>query len=208
MFLERWLHDNAGDGAALEPGGACQFVVTELWMSAPLGQCSIVSLPVDSFFLCFILIMSVYLSARSTSLPQTHRCLLQNPRCPPCPVWDLVALLRGGCLHCHALVTLDSIHLSSLIEQHWMQIFYPPATNCSFPKCKKNQTRKQGWSGAVRVSVAPVGHMANPSALLSPRQKKLCRTWGKRVLNKLLLSLYVAEPELKCLVVLCKWSRI
>lgn len=83
-----------------------------------------------------------------------------------------------------------------------MQIFYPPATNCSFPKCKRTQTRKQGWSGAVRVSVAPVGHMANPSALLSPRQKKLCRTWGKRVLNKLLLSLYVAEPELKCLVML------
>lgn len=93
-------------------------------MSAPLGQCSIVSLPVDSFFLCFTLIMSVYLSARSTSLPQTHRCLLQNPRCPPCPVWDLVALLRGGCLHCHALVTLDSIHISSLIEWHWMQIFF------------------------------------------------------------------------------------
>lgn len=50
--------------------------------------------------------------------------------------------------------------------------------------------------------MTPVGHMVNPSALLSLRQKKLCRTLAKCVLNKLLLSPSAAEMVSKCLVVL------
>ncbi len=52
--------------------------------------------------------------------------------------------------------------------------------------------------------MAPVDHMVNPSALLLPRQKKLCRTLAKCVLNKLLLSPSAVELVSKCLIVLCK----
>lgn len=44
--------------------------------------------------------------------------------------------------------------------------------------------------------------MVNPSALLPPKQKKLCRTLAKCVLNKLLSSPYAAE----LVIVLCKWG--
>ena len=57
-----------------------------------------------------------------------------------------------------------------------------------------------------RVDRAPVGHMVNPSALLPPRQKKLCRTLAKCVLDKLLLSPSAAELVSKCPIVLCKWA--
>lgn len=74
------LHDNARDSAALKPSSGCQSVSTELWMSAPCGRgstmtvCTSLYLWVPVYLFLSLTVCDV--CKASSHLCQTHRCLL------------------------------------------------------------------------------------------------------------------------------------